>query len=100
MPRVKAAAHVVAKIVDSGRDNYGRIVGGKKPSMEFPLRSLSNVPCTPKKAYFDVMGKEKERALAVSTATPFAQTLRLVALSNVIDEYLPAKLKQPEKFLP
>ena len=41
-----------------------------------------------------------ERTLAVSTVNTFAQTLRMVALSNVMDEYLPAKLKHPEKFLP
>ena len=101
MPRAKAAAaHVIAEIVDSGRDVDGKIVGGKKPSMKFPLRSLSNVRYTPKKGHFEIVGKRKERTLTVSTVRTFAQTLRMVALSNVMDEYLPAKLKHPEKFLP
>jgi len=100
LPRAKAAAHIVAKIVDSGRDIDGKIVGGKKPSMEFPLRSLSKVPCTPKKGVLRRDREKEERTLAVSTVNTFAQTLRMVALSNVMDEYLPAKLKHPEKFLP
>jgi DNA topoisomerase VI subunit A len=77
LPRAKAAAeHVVAKIVDSSRDIHGKIVGGTKPSMEFPLRSLSNVRYTPKKGHFEMVGKKKERSLTVSTVKTYAQTLR------------------------
>ena len=79
MPRARAAAeHVVAKIVDSGRDIHGKIIGGKQPSMKFPLPSLSKVRYTPKKAYFEMVGKKKERTLTVSTVRTFVQTLRLV----------------------
>jgi hypothetical protein len=83
--RAKAAAeHVVAKIVDSGRDIQGKIVGGKRPSMKFPLRLLSNVRYTPKKGCFEMVGKEKERTL--TTVKTFAQTLRVVALSKRLIE--------------
>ena len=59
MPRTKAAAeHVVAKTVNSGRDIHGKIV---TPSMKFRLRSLSNVRYTPKRVYFEVVGKREER---------------------------------------
>jgi len=83
LPRAKAAAvHVGAKTVNSSRDIHGKIVGGKTPSMKFPLRSLSNVRYAPKRGYFEMVGKNKERALTVSTIRTFAQTLRMVALSK------------------
>ena len=54
--------------------------------MRFPLRSLSNVRYTPKKGYFEMAGKKKERTLTVSTVKTFAQTLRMVALSKELIE--------------
>jgi hypothetical protein len=48
LPKAKVASDpVVGRIVDSGREIHSRIVGGRKPSMRFPLRSLSNVRCDP-----------------------------------------------------
>lgn len=83
MPRAKAATeHVVAKTVNSGRDIHGKIVGGTKPLMKFPRRSLSNVRYAPTKGYFEMVGKKNERTLTVSTVRTFAQTLRMVALSK------------------
>jgi len=83
LPRAKASAErVVAKIVNSGRDIHGKIVGGKTPSMKFPLRPLSNVRVTPKKGYPEMVEKNKEQTLTVSTVRTFAQTLRMVALSK------------------
>ncbi len=73
---------VVGKIVSSAQEMHGKIIGGRKPSMKFPLRSLSNVRYTPKKGYFEMVGKKKERTLTVSTVKTFAQTLRMVALSK------------------
>jgi DNA topoisomerase-6 subunit A len=89
IPLARARAQsqaVVARIVDSGKDIHGKIVGGKKPSMKFPLRTLSNVRYTPKKGYFEMVGKKKERTLTVSTVKTFAQTLRMVALSKQLIE--------------
>lgn len=126
MPRAKAAADpIVAKIVHSGQDIHGTIVDGRKPSMKFPLRALSNLRYTPKKGYFQRFGKKRERTLTVSTFKPFAQTLRTVALSKRLieiddrttkrDGYYQTrswddarcddqvewdKLKHPEKFIP
>ena len=57
----------MGRIVDSGREIHTRIVKGRKPSMKFPLRSLSNVRYTPRKGYFEMAGKTKERTLTVST---------------------------------
>ena len=87
MPRAKAASSpVVGRIVDSSRDIHTRIVKGRKPSMRFPLRSLSNVRYTPRKGYFEMAGKTKERTLSVSTVKTFAQTLRMIALSKQLIE--------------
>ncbi len=87
MPKAKAASNpVVGRIVDSSRDIHTRIVKGRKPSMRFPLRSLSNVRYTPRKGYFEMAGKTKERTLSVSTVKTFAQTLRMIALSKQLIE--------------
>ena len=72
MPRAKsAAAPVVVRIVESGKDIDSDIQRLKKPSTKLPLRSLSNVRHNPK----------KERTLTVSAVRTFAQTLRVVAHS-------------------
>jgi DNA topoisomerase-6 subunit A len=81
-----AGAPVVSKITGSAREIHDKIVAGRKPSMKFPLRSLSNVRYTPKKGHFEMAGKKKERTLTVSTVKTFAQTLRMIALSKKLIE--------------
>lgn len=87
MARAKAAASaIVDKIIGSAQEIHGKIVAGRKPSMKFPLRSLSNVRYTVKKGHFEMAGKKKERALTVSTVKTFAQTLRMISLSKKLVE--------------
>ena len=87
MSKAKPSAHaVVRQIVSSAREIHGRIVNGRKPSMKFPLRNLSNVRYTQRKGYFELAGKTKERTLTVSTVKTFAQTLRMIALSRQLIE--------------
>lgn len=87
MPPVRSGSGVVVeKIVGSARDIHGKIVAGRKPSMKFPLRSLSNVRYTPRKGHFEMVGKKKERTLTVSTVKTFAQTLRMISLSKQLIE--------------
>lgn len=86
MAKARPESPVVTKIVNSAEEIHAKIVAGKKPSMRFPLRSLSNVRYTPKKGHFEMVGKKKERTLTVSTVKTFAQTLRLVALSKRLIE--------------
>lgn len=62
------------------------ILKGSKPSMKFPLRSLSNVNYDPKIGYFKLKGKKKERALTVNTVKTFAQTLKMISLSQELVE--------------
>jgi DNA topoisomerase-6 subunit A len=77
---------MIGRIVGSAEEIHQKIVAGRKPSMKFPLRSLSNVRYTPRKGYFEMVGKKKERTLTVSTVKTFAQTLRLVSLSKKLIE--------------
>jgi len=62
------------------------IMGGKKPSMRFPLRSLQNVSYEPATGYFKLKGRKKERTLTVSTVKTFAQTLKMMALAKELVE--------------
>jgi len=65
---------------------HNKIVEGRRPSMKFPLRSLTNVRYTPKRGYFEMAGRKKERTLSFSTVKSFAQTLRMIALSKNLIE--------------
>jgi len=65
---------------------HRRILSGKKPSMKFPIRSLSNVRYRPKVGYFELKGRKKERTLTVGTVKTFAQALRMMALSKELVE--------------
>lgn len=63
-----------------------RILGGRKPSLRFPVRSLANVRYRPEVGYFELRGRKKERTLTVGTVKTFAQTLRVMALSKELVE--------------
>jgi DNA topoisomerase VI subunit A len=87
LPRGRTGTEsVLARIVDSASQIHDKIVAGGKPSMRFPLRSLSNVRYAPAKGHFEMVGKKKERTLTVSTVKSFAQTLRMIALSKKLIE--------------
>ena len=77
-----ATTKVDKKIKDEAKRVKDTILKGGKPSMKFPLRSLSNVKYQPKKGYLEMKGKKKERTLTVNTVKTFAQTLRMMALSK------------------
>ncbi len=75
-------ANVIKKIKTEATRIKGSILKGAKPSMKFPLRSLSNVMYRPKSGFFQMRGRTKERTLTVNTVKSFAQTLRMMALSK------------------
>lgn len=54
----------------------------RKPELKMPVRALSNVKYDPKKGYFEIGKDKKVRTLTVSTVKTFAQTLKLMALSQ------------------
>ncbi len=73
---------VVKRIKDEAERVRVAIVDGRKPSMKFPLRSLSNVRYNVKQGFLEMKGGRKERTLTVNTVKTFAQTLRMMALSK------------------
>jgi len=73
-------------IVREARDVQAKILKKEKPSMRFPLRALANVKYSPRKGYFEMRGKSKERTLTVNTVKTFAQTLRMMSLSKRLVE--------------
>ena len=77
---------VLIAIRTSAENIHNRIMARKKPTMKFPVRSLSNVRYQPKRGFFEIAGQKKERTLTVNTVKTFAQTLRMVALSKELVE--------------
>lgn len=77
---------LVAKIEKEARSIRDKILKKQKPSMKFPLRSLSNVRYDPKAGYFEIGRKVKERTLAVASVKTFAQSLKMTALSKRLIE--------------
>ena len=85
----KAAAanqDVLDGIQSAARDIHRKILARKKPTMKFPVRSLTNVRYHPDRGFFEIAGQKKERTLTVNTVKTFAQTLRMVALSKELVE--------------
>ena len=80
------ARGTVDKIKHQAAEVHGKILRKQKPSLKFPLRSLSNVKYDPKHGYLEMRGRKKERTLTVSTVKTFAQTLRMMALSKELVE--------------
>lgn len=74
---------VSQKIITVGRDVYADIIKKlKKPSLRFPIRSLTNVKYDPKTGYFEIRGKTATRTLSYNTVKTFAQSMRLLATTK------------------
>ena len=80
------AETVVEQIQTEAKQIYNKILRKRTPSLKFPVRSLSNVIYQPRKGYFQIKGKKKERTLTVGTVKTFAQTLRMMAFSKELVE--------------
>jgi len=76
------SSRVARLIVEQARQIHKQVLAGRKPTLKFPVRSLANVSYRPRVGYFELKGRKKERTLMVSTVKTFAQTLRMMALSN------------------
>jgi DNA topoisomerase VI subunit A len=77
---------VANQIKEIATEIYNSILKKKQPQIKAPLRALSNVKYDEKEGYFQLIGKEKERNLTVSTIKTFAQTLKMMALSKELIE--------------
>jgi len=76
------AGPVTKKITETAKDIHTKILNRKNPAMVAPVRSLSNVKYRPDTGYFEMLGKNKRRALTVSTVKTFAQTLKMMSLAK------------------
>ncbi len=74
------------KIEESASTIHNKITKKQKPSMEFPIRALSNVKYIPKRGFLEPIGQKKSRTLTVNTVKTFAQTLRVMSLSKELIE--------------
>ncbi|MFP4027533.1 MAG: DNA topoisomerase VI [Candidatus Brocadiia bacterium] len=69
-------------IIDCAESIRGKIEKGKKPQVQLPKRSLSNVIYEDDSGYFQ-LGKDRiTRTLTYNTVKSFAQTLRMMALAR------------------
>lgn len=73
---------VINKIEGKAKEIYESIKLLKKPELEMPIRSLSNVAYNDKDGFFRLLGRLKSRTLSASTIKTFAQTLRMMNLSK------------------
>ncbi len=73
---------VVKQIKGVASDVRTKIIQGKKPNLNVPVRSLANVTYKIKDGFFRLKGAETERTLTVNTVKTFAQTLRMMSLSK------------------
>jgi DNA topoisomerase-6 subunit A len=71
-------AVTIASIEELAREVHGKIRGGQKPSLAFPVRSLGNVSYDSDVGYLQIGDATSERTLTVNTAKSFAQTLLLM----------------------
>jgi len=85
-PAPAASKEVLTAIKASAEDIQKKIIARKKPTMRFPVRSLTNVKYRPDRGFFEIAGRKKERTLTVNTVKTFAQTLRMIALSKELLE--------------
>lgn len=76
----EAAARRIEEVAD--RIYTDIVKRQRKPSMSFPVRSLSNVKYDTKKGHFEILGKTSERTLSYNTVKTFAQSMRLLATTK------------------
>jgi len=74
-PTVKGIENTMKDVFEKGRK-------GKRPNLKIPVRSLKNVKYIPSKGYFELGKALKVRTLSVNTVKNFAQTLRMMSVSN------------------
>ncbi len=77
---------VITEIKDVANGVYSKIIKKKKPYLEMPVRSLSNVVYDEKDGFLDLDDRSKRRTLTASTIKTFAQTLRMMAFSKELLE--------------
>lgn len=83
-PEVISKKAAAAEIVAIARVIHSDIVKRrKKPSMRFPIRSLTNVKYDLKRGHFEILNKMATRTLSYNTVKTFAQSMRLLATTKI-----------------
>ena len=77
---------VAKQIKETAAGVRTKIQRRSKPTLSFPLRSLSNVTYQPRRGFLQLKGKKKTRTLTVGTVKTFAQTLRLMSQAKSLVE--------------
>lgn len=80
--RAELDAVTVEAIEKIAEGVHGKIMGGQKPSLSFPVRSLANVSYDGDVGYLQIGDATSERTLTVNTAKSFAQTLLLMEFAR------------------
>jgi len=82
-PQVISKQAASRKIVEVAKDIHETITRkNRKPSLHFPVRSLSNVKYDTRRGYFEILGKQVTRTLSYTTVKTFAQSMRLLAVTK------------------
>lgn len=77
---------IAKQIQEKAADVRSKIQRKSRPTLSFPLRSLSNVTYHPRKGFLELKGRKKTRTLTVGTVKTFAQTLRLMSQAKGLVE--------------
>ena len=77
---------IANRIKDTATSVRTKIQKRGKPTLSFPLRSLSNVKYQPRRGFLELKGKKKTRTLTVATVKTFAQTLRMMSQAKTLVE--------------
>lgn len=82
-PQVVSKQQASRRIEEVAADIHSEIVKKKrKPSLRFPVRSLSNVKYDTRRGHFEILGKMVTRTLSYTTVKTFAQSMRLLATTK------------------
>jgi len=82
-PTVVSKKAAAQKIVAVAQEIHSDIIKKhRKPSMEFPIRSLQNVKYDVKRGHFEILGRTATRTLSYNTVKTFAQSMRLLATTK------------------
>ncbi len=82
-PEVVSREAAARRIVEVAKTIHTDIVKKhRKPTMKFPVRSLSNVKYDPRRGHFEILNKISTRTLSYNTVKTFAQSVRLLATTK------------------
>jgi len=79
-------SEIATQIKDTATSVRTKIQRRSKPTLSFPLRTLSNVKYHPRQGFLQLKGKKKVRTLTVGTVKTFAQTLRMMSQAKSLLE--------------